>query len=98
MPGTLYFYKGTALPYMSVKRDDAFAGAKVMLESGLRHGFSLTEQQQTYIEQLNRIEKFMYQYCNPTSDKGMNRVSKMMNMSVETVYKLWCLNICALLI
>ena len=99
MGRTLYLYKGTTMPMMWLKEQDAMNSAREQLELGLRmSNISLSEQSDDYKNQLNKIEECMYKYCNPSSEEGIKKVAKVCGQSVEHLYGLWCINICCLLI
>ena len=99
MKGTLYLYKGTAMPMMWLNEEDAMKLAKEQLALGLRmSNISLAEQADDYRNQLNIIEDAMNKFCNPSSKKGLKKVANSCNQSVKHLYTLWCINICCLLI
>lgn len=72
---------------------------KEQIANGLRmSGLGLEEQAKDYLEQLNIIEEQLYKYCNPSSESGYKKVAKIVGMSPDEMYAMWCVNICSLLI
>jgi gamma-glutamylcysteine synthetase len=88
------------MPMMWLDEADAMKLAKEQLELGIRmSGMSLMEQKKDYFEQLELIEDTLNKYCNGVeAKKGMKKVSKILNQPVKTIYSMWCINICCLLI
>ena len=68
-----------------------------MLVDGLKGGFSLEDQAETYKSQLDYIESTMVKYANPTTEKGMNKVASIINRDLDSIGYLWVANVCALL-
>mgnify|MGYP003667217388 FL=1 len=94
----LYFYKGTAWPqYPTLPVKEAMERGKQMLVDGLKGGFSLEDQAETYKSQLDYIESTMVKYANPTTEKGMNKVASIINRDLDSIGYLWVANVCALL-
>jgi hypothetical protein len=87
------------MPMTWLDEADAMKLAKEQLELGIRmSGMSLMEQKKDYFEQLELIEDTLNKYCNPSSEKKMKKVSKILNKPIDDIYSLWCINICCLLI
>ena len=94
----LYFYKGTAWPqYPTLPVKEGMERGKQMLVDGLKGGFSLEDQAETYKSQLDYIEATMVKHANPTTEKGMNKVASIINRDLDSIGYLWVANVCALL-
>jgi hypothetical protein len=93
-----YFYKGTAWPqYPTIPVKEAMDTGKKMIVGGLKGGFSLEDQAETYKSQLDYIESTMVKYANPTTEKGMNKVASILNKDLDFIGAMWINNVCALL-
>ena len=104
---TLYFYKGTVFPkvilFDSVEEQDSSITftkkqAKDLIKNGLKNNLNIEAQKIKYIEQLNSIEEALFTYNNPSTEKGMKKVCKILNYDRDFINCLWMLNIEALII
>jgi len=102
---TLYYYKGTPFDYEEsfLPYEEGMKLGKEQIALGLRLSkLSLEEQAKIYLEQLNMIEDSIVKHSLPNggniTKKVLVKVAKEMNMSVDKLYGLWCVNICSLLI
>ena len=68
------------------------------LRTGVEAGYSLTNQAGYILKQLEQIEEALFTFANPSSVEGLEAVSKLFNTTVEEIYSLWVMNVCALLI
>jgi hypothetical protein len=78
-------------------------GGKEQIALGLRLSkLSLEEQAKIYLGQLDMIELYIHKHSlshgGNITKKVLVKVAKEMNMSIDKLYGLWCLNICSLLI
>jgi len=99
---TLYFYKGT--PFGGWEKqldcDMAMLSAKAQLELGVRMSMTLKEQAAAYLRQLDLMEASMCRHAKmgDVTRKVLVKVAKDMDMSIDKMYAIWCVNICCLLI
>ena len=65
----------------------------------MKHGVTLDEQKKDYFEQLDLIEKVLCATSNKgrIDEKTVKKACKLMKKDEDSVYIIWCLNICALL-
>ena len=99
---TLYFYKGTPFVYeCMLPYDAAMTLGKEQIAGGLRlSNLSLEEQAKDYFQQLDIIESCLFKHSKEgmMTNKCKAKVAKELNMSINKLYGLWCVNICSLLI
>ena len=100
---TMYFYKGTPFGQWEkmLSYDDAMAGGRAQIASGLRRAnSSIEEQAEFYLQQLDSIEASFCRHAKngEITRKVLVKVAKEQNMSIDKMYALWCINICSLLI
>jgi hypothetical protein len=101
---TIYYYKGTPFMYDCMLPYEAgMKGGKEQIALGLRlSNLSLEEQATIYLAQLDMIEnsfvKHSLSHGGNITKKVLVKVAKEMNMSIDKLYGLWCVNICSLLI
>ena len=99
LKGTMFFYKGSAFPMITdISYDTAMKSAKDMIVLGLRFGVSMEQQSNDYKEQLDLIERVLYQYSGHYTKKNMKKIFKELGIDEDQTYAIWYLNICALLI
>lgn len=101
-PSALFFYKGTAFPtliHTPTPVKDMRERANEMIILGMKHGVTLDEQKKDYFEQLDLIEKVLCATSNKgrIDEKTVKKACKLMKKDEDSVYIIWCLNICALL-
>jgi hypothetical protein len=100
---TLYFYKGTPFGQWEkqLSYKTAMAGGKAQIELGLRvTKMSLEEQSAFYFQQLDCMEAGFCRHARngEITRKTIVKVAKEMDLSVDKLYSIWCINICSLLI
>jgi hypothetical protein len=101
---TIYYYKGTPFSYdCMLPYEEGMRGGKEQIALGLRLSkLSLEEQAKIYLEQLDLIESCFYKHSlsngGNITKKVLIKVAKEMDMSIDKLYGVWCLNICSLLI
>ena len=100
---TLYFYKGTAFPnnYFHLPYDKGMLMGKEQIAAGLRMvNLSIEEQSKDYFQQLDIIEQAILKHCKDglSTKKTLGKVAKELDHSIDSMYALWCVNICSLLI
>ena len=101
MVGTLYFYNGTCFPVSSdCPHEQMMEKAKEMIVLGMRHGVSMEEQKKDYKEQMDLMEKTLYDEARGKmiDELIIKRTMRKLGISkIEFFHSTWCLNICALL-
>jgi hypothetical protein len=100
---TLYFYKGTPFGQWekTLSYENAMTGGKEQIALGLRRsGLSLEQQATEYLQQLDIIEDSFVKYAKggEITRKVIAKVAKAMDLSIDKLYAMWCINICSLLI
>jgi len=97
-----FYYKGTAHPVVyDVPDFDIYMMkmANEMIVDGIKIGESIEEQKIHYKEQLDYWEKTICEQASggEITEDVLERVANILEMSKDSFYNLWCLNICALL-
>ena len=65
---------------------------------GLKHGVSLKQQKKDYKEQLDTMEGLLFKYSkHNTTEVGLKKMSKELNLPLNVIYTFWVNNISALL-
>jgi len=95
---TLFFFNGTSFPMIGNNENDGYDMGRKQLMYGVKAGYSLPNQAEFIIKQLKHIEGLLFKHANPSTEKGMNTISKLLNTSLENLYSLWTMNVCSLLI
>ena len=100
---TLYFYKGTAFPNTNyhLPCDKAMLLGKEQIVEGMRmSNLSIEEQSKDYFQQLDILERTIFKHSKGglTTKKTLGKVAKELGQSIETLYAMWCVNICSLLV
>ena len=100
---TLYFYKGTAFPNTNyhLPCDKAMLLGKEQIVAGMRmSNLSIEEQSKDYFQQLDMMEQAIFKNCKDgfVTKKTLGKVAKELGQSIDTLYAMWCVNICSLLI
>ena len=99
----LFFYNGTAFPQVVDAPDleQMFhKNANEMILRGIRDGFSIEQQKKEYKKQLDLMDQTL---CDTAQGKMMDDTSidrawvRLGLKDRQQFYRLWCLNICALL-
>jgi len=98
----LFFYKGTSHPQV-IDAPDAeehfMKQANEMILLGMRQGVSMKQQKADYIEQLDIMERALFNVSNGEllTKKAILKAAEIVGQTADKFYCLWCLNICALI-
>ena len=74
---------------------------KEQIAAGMRlSNLSIEEQSKDYFQQLDIVEQAIFKHSKGgvSSKKTAGKVAKELDQSIETLYAIWCVNICSLLI
>ena len=89
---TLFFYKGTTFPIIhnNLNFDDIYNQSNLMIKKGLEANYSIKEQINIYVEQLDVIENELFL-------NNFKNMSCKLNKSEDGINAMWMLNITALI-
>ena len=95
---TLFFFNGTSFPMSGNSEKDGFDMGRKQLMDGVKAGYSLPNQAEFILKQLKQMEGLLFKHANPSTEQGMNTISRLLNTPLDNLYSLWTMNVCALLI
>ena len=89
---TLFFYKGTTFPIIhnDLNFDNIYNTSNLMIKKGLEANYSIKQQINIYVEQLDKIE-------NELVLNNFKNISSKLNMNENEISTMWMLNITALI-
>ena len=75
-------------------------GKEQIVEGMRMSNLSIEEQSKDYFQQLDILEQTIFKHSKGglTTKKTLGKVAKELGQSIETLYAMWCVNICSLLV
>ena len=93
----LAFYKGTALPIYGENHYKTNDECKDTTLMHLRLGKTIQEIRVKYLNDITMIEGMLYKHCNPSTEKGVKRICKILDCDREYLIYRWYFGIGMLL-